>query len=375
MNYFVESLSENQSRFRLGTFNLVFVCLFFAGVVVLQVVEFPRSICRAEAADAPAVIKGLNGGLDGTFPWAEYPVRLGWVPNTQQCWIQLLSRDQQRLAMVSIELAEFSQGTAPTPAAYSTLVEENTPIYVTVTDILTFLHSAEGGTLSFVWASEVTGTRHLQLISKKSGEPSVRTTLTAGPDWEVKDTRIVYDSEMNRVFFAASKESPLETHYYSLQLEEGFACTQEPQLLTTAGSTHSVHISPSGKYLLDSSSSLTTPLTTSLWDLAARKRGATLYQGEDIKEYAPPDQFSFTSKSGFEHHGIVYKATTAGSDPVPTIVFVYGDQRPCVCACMVASELRVEPLMIGAMMVCVRVCACVVAPTPEARASTPKNPT
>lgn len=46
---------------------------------VVKVVEFPRDICQKDG-DVSVCIKALNGGLDGSFPWAEYPVRLGWVP-------------------------------------------------------------------------------------------------------------------------------------------------------------------------------------------------------------------------------------------------------------------------------------------------------
>ena len=46
--------------------------------------------------------------------------------------------------MVSIDLAGFSADGASAPAAYTTLLEENTPIYVVVTDILAFLPAANG---------------------------------------------------------------------------------------------------------------------------------------------------------------------------------------------------------------------------------------
>jgi hypothetical protein len=45
-------------------------------------------------------------------------------------------------------------------------------------------------------------------------------------------------SGTRKVLFAASKETPLETHCYSVQLDAANSPVGEPTLLTSAGSTH-----------------------------------------------------------------------------------------------------------------------------------------
>ena len=76
--------------------------------VSLKLVEFPASIGTAavpppgpdsaDAADASGagrpVVKGLRTAIDEWFPWCEYVVRCGWLPDRAMCWVQLLDRDQ-----------------------------------------------------------------------------------------------------------------------------------------------------------------------------------------------------------------------------------------------------------------------------------------
>jgi hypothetical protein len=45
-------------------------------------------------------------------------------------------------------------------------------------------------------------------------------------------------SGTRKVLFAASKETPLETHCYSVQLDAANSPVGEPTMLTSAGSTH-----------------------------------------------------------------------------------------------------------------------------------------
>lgn len=106
-------------------------------------------------------------------------VRMGWIPGTDKCWVQMLSRSQQRLSLAEFQISEFvlddpskegaggagaaaAVAAAAGPAEYTTLLEENTPLYITMTDILTFLPSDGTGVLRFIWATEITGFRHLQ---------------------------------------------------------------------------------------------------------------------------------------------------------------------------------------------------------------------
>jgi hypothetical protein len=156
-----------------------------------------------------------------------------------------LNRSQQRLSLAEFDISAFVDASggadgaddAGASAAYTTLLEENTPLYITMTDILTFLPSEDGAddVVRFIWATEITGFRHLQLVSKAEGQPAVRSSLTSGDGWEVKQASLGYNSAKREIYFAASKETPLETHWYSIQLDATFNSVGAPVLLTEKG--------------------------------------------------------------------------------------------------------------------------------------------
>jgi hypothetical protein len=73
---------------------------------------------------------------------------MGWIGSTNLCWLQLLDRAQQMLALVSVSIDQFVEvdqtscgggggggsgagGEVETVAAYTTLLEERTPLHVT----------------------------------------------------------------------------------------------------------------------------------------------------------------------------------------------------------------------------------------------------
>lgn len=301
---------------------------------VLKLVEFPADVCLTKTPSPSVKISCLKGGLDAMFPWSEYPVRVGWIPGCDKCWVQMLSRSQQRLSLAEFSISEFlhdpngaGAAGAAGAAEYTTLVEENTPLYITMTDILTFLPSDGTGTLRFIWATEITGFRHLQVVSKLDGQPAVRSALTTGDDWEVKQGSLGYSPAKRVIFFAASKETPLETHWYSQSLDHSYSCVGEATLLTEKGYTHNVKISQSGRFMVDNQSSTEVPPRCVLRDLTTASEVAVLYNGPNMDGYKPPDKFSFTSKNGFDLHGCIYRASPPRATPtakLPTIVYVYG---------------------------------------------------
>lgn len=162
-----------------------------------------------------ACIKELQCPLTYAFPWAEYVVRVGWTPDSKYVWVQLVNRIQQRLDLVLIPLDNFCElysSSSPSPGAggggggtssssSSTLLNpsgssnkqhhesaascsatneywksspvtrpmqviysETSPNWVNVNDILHFLELTDNG-VTFLWASEETGFRHLYLVT------------------------------------------------------------------------------------------------------------------------------------------------------------------------------------------------------------------
>nr|CAD7590220.1 unnamed protein product [Timema genevievae] len=216
----------------------------------------------------------LQYPLSVMFPWMEYLVRVGWTPNADYVWVQLLDRRQQRLELVLLSVDNFTE---PPPNVYKldTNLNPTTPvgqliqviytqtcdIWINVNDLLYFFPPASGtgeckGEVKFLWASEETGYRHLYLIT--AHVPGVangvgadspdnlesvflqprfgqKVALTAG-DWEVLGRSLWVDSERQLVYFLGLRESPLEKHLYVVSLRR----PGEVRLLTRPGYSYTV---------------------------------------------------------------------------------------------------------------------------------------
>jgi dipeptidyl-peptidase 9 len=207
----------------------------------------------------------LQFSLSMLFPWMEYIVRVGWTPDSEYIWVQLLDRRQQKLDLVLLSLSNFTEvlpmyddtttvhlGSPVVQVIYS----QESRIWVNVHDLLCFLPSNDhNNEVQFIWASEDTGYRHLYLITSQiipytngvteSTEPMdyvflqpkilSKVALTSG-EWEVLAQNVWVDYERQLVYFMGLKETPLEKHLYVVSLRR----PGEVRLLTRPGFSYSV---------------------------------------------------------------------------------------------------------------------------------------
>ncbi|CAD7092052.1 unnamed protein product [Hermetia illucens] len=222
-------------------------------------------------------IKDLPYSLTVVFPWLEYIVRVGWTPNSQYIWLQAMNRQQQRLDLVLIPLDNFceaysSSASSPTGdhswkspisrtiSPLQVIYSETSTSWINVHDLLNFIEITDS-TVTFIWASEETGFRHLYLVtsSLNGATNGCRDThlmnqdidyidettliprivnkvpLTCGK-WEVLDCNIWVDHSRQLVYFLGLKETPLEKHLYVVSLQgPGYV-----RLLTEPGYSYSV---------------------------------------------------------------------------------------------------------------------------------------
>ncbi|XP_058055643.1 dipeptidyl peptidase 9 [Anopheles bellator] len=160
-------------------------------------------------------IKELQCPLTFAFPWLEYIVRVGWTPDSKYVWAQLLDRPQQRLEVVLLPVDNFceiysSLASSPNPCAAAShpgapgttsqsqtqpqqhpqqqgtaaassssgwrspldkstrpmqvIYTETSASWVNVHELLHFIELTDHE-ITFLWASEETGFRHLYLIT------------------------------------------------------------------------------------------------------------------------------------------------------------------------------------------------------------------
>ncbi|EDW34620.1 GL22341 [Drosophila persimilis] len=227
-------------------------------------------------------IKDLPYSLLAVFSWLEYIVRVGWTPDANYVWVQGLDRKQQRLDLFLIPLDNFcesysSQVSTPTDSIgdhswrslYSRTITplqviytEQSESWINVHDMLCFLDVSDTS-VTYVWASEETGFRHLYLVTsslvltnangqsdagtpapqqqQQQPQPSFveqsalqpriinKVALTSG-EWEVLARNIWVDKPNQLVYFVGLRDTPLEKHLYvvSLQRPEHIRLLTEP---------------------------------------------------------------------------------------------------------------------------------------------------
>ncbi|KAI4482250.1 hypothetical protein M0804_008801 [Polistes exclamans] len=198
----------------------------------------------------------LQYPLQIMFPWMEYMVRVGWTPDAQYVWVQLLDRKQQKLELVLLSVDNFCE---PPTSVYNTksssgsvqvLYSEQSAVWVNVNDLLYFLPSDDPTEVKFLWGSEESDFRHLYLITSSitglsNGveesldrmdsiflQPRVtsKIALTQG-DWEVLGKKLWVDETNSIVYFCGLREGPLEQHVYAVSLRRPL----EIRLLTRPG--------------------------------------------------------------------------------------------------------------------------------------------
>ncbi|MCC6857218.1 MAG: S9 family peptidase [Bryobacterales bacterium] len=191
-------------------------------------------------AEVRAGVVAAQGGptrwLDLGDPRDSLLARVDWLPNSRGLAIQRLNRIQNRLDLLLAPL----NGDPP-----RLLLREEDRYWVNVDDHLRFLRDGR----RFLWSSERTGFRHLYLYGIDGRQLE---HLTRG-EWEVTEVAGV-DEDAGEVFFVSTEQSPLERHFYQVKFNG-----RQRRRLTTAPGTHTISMSPTREYYLDSHSSLTTP--------------------------------------------------------------------------------------------------------------------
>jgi dipeptidyl-peptidase 9 len=130
-------------------------------------------------------IRELQIPLNYLFPYLEYIVRVGWTPDSNYVWAQLLNRQQQYLELILIPVENFccepynSNPSSPDSISdkhlWKSIVDkpakpiqviytERSAQWINVHDLLYFYEISESH-VQFIWASEETGYRHLYIVA------------------------------------------------------------------------------------------------------------------------------------------------------------------------------------------------------------------
>lgn len=242
----------------------------------------------------------------------EYLARVHWLRSGRLA-AQVETRDQSRLDLVSFDVTSG----------------EGTLIHSECGEPYVNLHNdfRELGSGEFLWSSERTGFRHLELRS--SGGELIR-VLTSG-EWQV-DALEGLDEVAGVVYFTATKDGATERHLYAVALAGG-----DIRRITEGAGTHVVTVSGDGRLFVDRHGALGIPPTVRLRDCGAHDgRGAgdlivALHERRDPRidalELTPPQLLRLAADDGTELSALLYLPGEGGSatgEPPPLVVFVYG---------------------------------------------------
>ena len=234
-----------------------------------------------------------------------YLARVNWESGSTLL-VQVLSRDQKSLRLVRIDTTTGNR---------TVVVEEKSATWVNLNDDLRTI----GKSGEFLWSSERTGFRHLEV---RGHDGNVVRVLTAG-EWQVDDV-LALDEKRGEVWFSGWRENPTEAHVYRVSLDGGAIETvsREP-------GTHKVVVDKSGDRYVDVFSDLTHPPTTTLRSRDGSRISTLADASKDPRlkqlQLEPPVLTEFKNRNGVALRGAYYspKSLVQG-DKAPLVVMVYG---------------------------------------------------
>ncbi|MGJ7903052.1 DPP IV N-terminal domain-containing protein [Lysobacter sp. 1R34A] len=238
-----------------------------------------------------------------------YLARVDWR-DPQRLTFQRQSRDQHLLELIETDLGSGKQ---------RTLVSERSKTWVPLHNDLRFLKDGR-----LLWNSERSGHEHLYLL----GDDGKATALTSG-DWPV-DSVLAVDEDAGQVYFAAGKDSPLDSQVYRVALAGG-----PVERLSKADGYHSASFADNAKVYVDAWSNPTTPPQLELYRNDGTRIAALI--DNDLDDAAHPFAPYRAAQRPVEYgtiraadgktplHYSLIKPT--GFDPgrrYPVVVYVYG---------------------------------------------------
>jgi dipeptidyl-peptidase-4 len=230
--------------------------------------------------------------------------RVDWAPDGREVAYQRLNRIQNRL---DLGLADVRTGVS------RVLLTEEDSYWVNVNDDFRFLNRGK----QFLWGSERDGYLHLYLGSIDDKHVS-QSQITKG-EWEVTEVAGV-NEETREVFFVSSEQSPLERQLYRVRLDG-----KQKQRLSGGAGTHSISMSPTTAYYMDTASSLATPPRRTLHESDGSQIAVYKEATPPDVELLPTQIVQIKATDGVQLYARMIKPAAFSADKkYPVIVMVYG---------------------------------------------------
>ncbi len=199
-----------------------------------------------------------------------------WSPDEKYVYVAILSRNQAHLMV--------NQYDVTTGEKVKTLFEEESAKYVHPTHPLTFLPWDND---KFIWWSEKDGYDHLYLYSTDGKQIK---QLTKG-NWVVNEI-IGFDNAAKKILFTSAKESALEKHSYSVEVETG-----KIERLDKGAGMHTAFASEDGKFIYDAYNGKGTPRKIVVRSTDGAMNAELLKATDPLSDYDRPEIRDITLKA------------------------------------------------------------------------------
>ncbi len=236
----------------------------------------------------------------------QYLTNISWSPDEKQIYIAVLNRDQNHLKLNKYD--------ASSGEFILTLFEEKSTTWVEPEFPLTFLENRQD---QFIWFSERDGWQHLYIYTT---EGQFVRQVTEG-DWTVTSI-LGFDKSGNNLIIQATKESPIENHIYSVNLNNG-----KLKKLSDENGTHYGNISPSGDYVFDMYSNTETARVYSIIDAKGKQAKELLRDSNPIKDYKIGNTIMGTLKNNLNidlYYRMILPPDFDSTQLYPVFYYVYG---------------------------------------------------
>lgn len=240
-----------------------------------------------------------------------YLSRVNWSESGETLWVQRQNRAQTQWDLLALEPRTGAEDTTRG-------ITEQADTWI---NLAHDLRTLAGGSLLYL--SEQSGFRHIRHV----GADGVARDITSG-DWVVDSLEAV-DEDAGIVWFSGWRDTPLERHLYSVNLDGG-----EPQRITFGEGRWNVSVGSGGSGFIGTYSDIETPPNTGLYSIEG-ERIAWVEENplNQAHPYAPylarhvrPEYGTLTAADGqTELHWQMYRPDhCTAATPCPAIVQVYG---------------------------------------------------
>ena len=252
------------------------------------------------------LISGKTIWLGTGEPKDQYLSNVTWSPDEKYIYINVLNREQNQL-----KLTKYN---AQTGEMMKVVIEEANDKYV---EPMTGLIFFEDDPDMFIWTSRNDGWNHMYLYDAQGSKIK---QLTQG-NWEVTE----YDGLSTKgynIFFTATEQSPIERHYYKIDLDR-----YNMVRITNGSGTHKVVRNSDGTKYLDVFSNLDMPYEVSVLNDSGEKVRTVYSVQNPLNGYNAGKTEIFTLKSV---DGVdlfcrqILPPNFDKSKKYPVLVYVYG---------------------------------------------------